>query len=68
MEVLFLKNPDTGEVRRFFVQPATENAGQSFYGWEVVDAEAWIEANADHELVQAALERRKQKRENDDRG
>lgn len=55
MDVLFLKNPNTGEVRRFFVKEPIPV--ESLEGWDVVDGLAWAEANADHVAVNAAVAR-----------
>jgi hypothetical protein len=57
MDVLFLRNPDTGEVRRFFVESAVRGDGRSFEGWVTVDWSAWVNANADLPAVGAAIVR-----------
>lgn len=60
MDVLFLKNPKTGEVRRFFARASTpHDPSDTFAGWVSVDWEEWLDANADHELVKAAVARYK---------
>lgn len=58
MDVLFLRNPDTGEVRRFFAKASIpHDASETFGGWEVVDGFAWADANADKAVVDAAVAR-----------
>lgn len=57
MDVLFLRNPDTGEVRRFLAKSAVRHEGETFEGWVTVDWQAWVDANADLPTVGAAIAR-----------